>query len=1015
MKGELCIKSGYTFLSSTLKIEDIVNIAIDNHYEYLGLIDKDVMFGCMEFYNECIRNNIKPLIGVEFELNNDTLVCLLAKDNDGYLALAKLSSAVNVNKQKVTVELIKEYKDHLIVIVPGYRGLKNIHKDEYITLLDYYRDTFPFFYLGMEYYKNKELYKVNAYLRELNYKKVYFNNIVSRDKYDLDNIDVLRAIKDNEVIGYSRNKENLTYSSFMSDDEKRNNFTYEELNLCEEIVNLIDFEFKKENLRICKFSDDSTFDSKAYLTKLAYKGLEKRNKDFMKDQRYLSRLEKELNVINEMGFSDYFLIVYDYVRFAKTHNILVGPGRGSAAGSLVSYVLGITSIDPIKYDLLFERFLNVERISMPDIDIDFQDNKRDEVAQYLKEKYGFHRVANIVTFSTLAAKQVLRDCARVVGLSKQDIELISKKAHRSGKVSLKSMMELSDEFREFILSDDKYLDVYNIALALEGLPRQTSIHAAGMVIANDKLDNILPLIGDDKNLIVQYDMNYLENLGLLKMDLLGLRNLTIIDDCLKEIKRIYDVNIDLNNIDYNDSKLYKMIAQGKTSGLFQLESEGMRKTIKIVEPQGFDDVASIIALYRPGPRDFIEEFTSRKKGKMKIVYPDNCLKSVLESTYGIIVYQEQILQVATIFAGFSLAKADILRRAMSKKEEAKMLALKEEFIDGSISKGHTKEKAEEVFALILKFASYGFNKAHTVSYAIIAIQMAYLKLYYPSIFFACVMESFAFGDKFSEYIKEAKDNGIDLILPDVNHSDYGFRALSQDKISYGLAHIKGISSQLVRNIIKESNEKQFVSYIDFIVRMSKYKLNENQIFLLIDAGALDSFGYNRETLKHNYNKVCKYAEMITINDGEQLSFDFELVDIPVIEIVKESLEKLSLENDALGYYISGFPLEKIREKLTSNGFANSLMLERCNNKNVKLVLMVKKNKIIKTKKNELMSISTMIDENASVSVVIFPSLYKQISSILNAGEYVVVEGKVEIKESITIIANNIKQFKFRED
>jgi DNA polymerase-3 subunit alpha len=277
------------------------------------------------------------------------------------------------------------------------------------------------------------------------------------------------------------------------------------------------------------------------------------------------------------------------------------------------------------------------------------------------------------------------------------------------------------------------------------------------------------------------------------------------------------------------------------------------------------------------------------------------------------------------------------------------------------------------------------------------------------------MESFAFGDKFSEYIKEAKDNGIDLILPDVNHSDYGFRALSQDKISYGLAHIKGISSQLVRNIIKESNEKQFVSYIDFIVRMSKYKLNENQIFLLIDAGALDSFGYNRETLKHNYNKVCKYAEMITINDGEQLSFDFELVDIPVIEIVKESLEKLSLENDALGYYISGFPLEKIREKLTSNGFANSLMLERCNNKNVKLVLMVKKNKIIKTKKNELMSISTMIDENASVSVVIFPSLYKQISSILNAGEYVVVEGKVEIKESITIIANNIKQFKFRED
>ena len=1013
MKGELCIKSGYTFLSSTLKIEDIINIAKDSQYEYLGLIDKDVMFGCMEFYNSCIKNDIKPLIGVEFELTNGTLVCLLAKDNEGYLALVKLSSFINIHKVKLTIEMIAQYKEHLIVILPGFRGLKNVDKNEYVNTINSYRDTFPYFYLGMEFYKNAELYKVNAFLRELNYKKVYFNNIVSKDKYDLDNIDVLKAIKNNEVIGYSRNKENLTYSSFLADEEKQKNFTHEELKMSEEIVSLINVDFKKEELRICKFSNDLNFDSKAYLTKLAYKGLEKRNKDFTKNQRYIDRLEKELKVINEMGFADYFLIVYDYVKFAKTHNILVGPGRGSAAGSLVSYVLGITNVDPIKYDLLFERFLNIERISMPDIDIDFQDNRRDEVANYLKEKYGSDRVANIVTFSTLAAKQVLRDCARVVGLSKQDIELISKKAHRSGKATLESMMELSDEFREFITSNDDYLDVYNIALSLEGLPRQTSIHAAGIVISNDKLENILPVIGDNQNLIVQYDMNYLENLGLLKMDLLGLRNLTIIDDCLKEIKRVYDVNIDLNNIDYNDEKVYKMIAEGKTSGLFQLESEGMKKTIKIVNPHNFDDVASIIALYRPGPREFIEEFTLRKNGKIKIVYPDKCLEEVLKSTYGIIVYQEQILQVATIFAGFSLAKADILRRAMSKKEESKMLALKEEFINGSISKGHTKEKAEEVFALILKFASYGFNKAHTVSYALIAIQMAYLKFYYASIFFACVMESFAFGEKFSEYIKEAKENGISLILPDVNHSDYGFRAISKDEIIYGLAHIKGISSQLVRNIIKESNESLFKDYIDFVVRMSKYKLNESQIFLLIDAGALDSFNYNRATLKYNYNKVCKYAEMVTINSGTQLSFEFDLVDVPAIEIVAESLEKLSLENDALGYYISEFPLEKIRGNLNAKGFVNCSVLEKLDNKNIKTILMIKRNKIIRTKKNELMSITMMLDEFGSVSVVIFPSLYKQISGMLNVGSYLLVEGKVEIKENISIIANNIKEFKIK--
>jgi len=969
----------------------------------------------MEFYNACVSNNIKPIIGAEFSISNDTVLCLIAKDKDGYVALSKLSSLVNVNKVKISVEMLKDYKEHLIVIIPGFRGLKNIDKSNYVATLDSYKETFPYFYLGIEYYDNKELYKVNSYLRELDYKKIYFNNIVSKNKEDIQNIDVLKAIKNNEVIGYSRSKNNLEYGYFLSSDEKRNNFTYEELELCKEIVELVDIKFEKEELKICKFSNDEKFDSKVYLTKLAYLGLEKRNKDFINDKRYVSRLESELKVINEMGFADYFLIVYDYVKYAKTHNILVGPGRGSAAGSLVSYVLGITSIDPIKYDLLFERFLNVERITMPDIDIDFQDNRRDEVVNYLKEKYGKDRVANIVTFSTLAARQVLRDCAKVMGLNKQDIELLSKKAHRSGHTSLDRMMELSEEFKNFINSDEKYLDVFNIAKSLEGLPRQTSLHAAGVVISNDKLENVLPVIGDANNLIVQYDMNYLENLGLLKMDLLGIRNLTIIDECLKEIKRIYDINIDLNNIDYNDPKLYELIGSGKTSGLFQLESEGMKKTIKTVNPKCFDDVASILALYRPGPREFIGEFTLRKNGEMEIVYPDSSLEEVLKPTYGIIVYQEQILQVARIFAGFSLAKADILRRAMSKKEESKMLSLKEEFIKGSIEKGHSKEKAIEVFDLILKFASYGFNKAHTIGYTTVAVQMAYLKLYYPSVFFACVMESFAFGEKFSEYITEAKENGIELVLPDVNHSEYGFKAITTDKISYGLSHIKGINSLFAKYIIEESSISLFKDYIDFIVRMSKYKLNENQVYVLIDSGALDSFGYNRATLKHNYPRVLKYAEMITIGNGNQLSFDFDLVEKPVIQIVEESKEKLSLENDVLGYYISEFPLKRIRAHLEKANYISRNNFERYNNKNIKTVLMIKKNKIIKTKKNELMSITTMMDEYDSVSVVIFPSLYKRISSMLNAGSYVVIEGKIEVKENISIIANDIKEFKVKEN
>ncbi len=1011
MEGELCLKTGYTFLSSTLKVDDIIMIAKQRGYKFLGIMDKNVMYGCMEFYNNCLKEHIKPLIGVEFDLDNSVTLCLIAKDYEGYLGLVKLSSFINDGKNnKLSLEMIKEYRNHFIVIVPGFRGLSKFSKEDCACFLDYYKETFPYFYIGMEYYENKDLYRFNSYLRELNCKKVYFNNIVSKDRKDLENIDVLKAIKNNEIIGYARNKEYIENGYFLSDDEKRNNFTYEEIENVKEIVSLVNLEFSKQPLKIAKYKEEEGFDSSAYLTKLAYKGLEKRNSAFIKDKKYVDRLEKELKVINEMGFANYFLIVYDYVKYAKTHDILVGPGRGSGAGSLVAYVLGITNVDPLKYDLLFERFLNVERISMPDIDIDFQDNRRDEVVLYLKEKYGYDRVANIVTFSTLAAKQVLRDCAKVMGLSKQDIELLSKKAHRSGHSSLKKMIELSKEFKDFIESDEKYLDVYNIALALEDLPRQTSLHAAGIIIANDSLVNILPIISDGKNLVVQYDMNYLEDLGLLKMDLLGIRNLTIIDECLKEIKKLYDVHIDLNNINYDDSKIYKMIAEGKTSGLFQLESEGMKKTIKIVNPQNFDDVASIIALFRPGPRDFIEEFTLRKNGKLKIEYIDPCLESILKPTYGIIVYQEQILQIATTFAGFSLAKADILRRAISKKEESKMIALKEEFIKGSINKGHSKEKANEVFSLILKFASYGFNKAHTICYALVAVQMAYLKLYYPAIFFACVMKSFAFGDKFSEYVSEAKENGIMLVLPDINHSDYAFKAISKDKISYGLSHIKGINSQFIKNIIEESNKVLFKDYIDFIVRMSKYKLNENQVYLLIDAGALDSFNLNRETLKYNYSKVLKYAQMISVQDDNQLRFDFELVDKPILEIKEESLEKLALEKEALGYYISEFPLEKKRNELKEKGYVSTRDLLKLNDKKVKMVLMIKRNKIIKTKKNELMSISSMIDEFDSVNVVIFPSLYKRISPLLNIGSYVMIEGKVEIKENRNVILDDLKEW-----
>ena len=1014
MKAELCIKSGYSFLSSTLKIDTIINYALNNNYDCLGLIDHNVMFGIKEFVDKCNKNNIKPIIGVELDVE-DFLICLLVKDENGYKNIVKLSSLINNgNNAYLTIADLETYKQGLLAVIPSFRGLKNISKEKIFGLLNRIKDIYnEDFYLGKEIYNNKDCLLLNDYLEMLEFNCVRFNNIVATSDSNLEHIELLRAIENNEIIGYARKKDGFEYSSFESEVD----FAIKEDENVKEIVNKCNFNFKKENLKLAKYENPFKIDSKEYLKNLVYKGLEKRNKSYFKDSRYIDRVNHELEVISNMGFADYFLIVYDYVKFAKEHGILVGPGRGSAAGSLVSYCLGITNINPLEYDLLFERFLNKDRETMPDIDIDFQDNRREEVVNYLKNKYGYSRVSNIVTFSTLSSKQALRDCAKALGLNKKDLEIISKKAHKCPyNASLKEMVEYSSEFKDFINSDDKYLDVYNMALAIEDLPRQTSLHAAGIVLSNEDLDNIVPTFSNNgKDLVIQYDMNYVESLGLLKMDLLGLRNLTIIDNCLKEIKRLHNVNIDLNKVDLNDKKLYKLLGEGKTSGIFQLESEGMRKTLKIVKPNSFIDVCNVLALYRPGPRDFIEEFTNRKNGKSKISYVDESLKDVLSSTYGIIVYQEQIIQVAQIFAGFSLSKADILRRAMSKKDKDKMVALRKEFIESSISNGKSEEKANEVFELILKFASYGFNKAHSVSYTLISMYMTYLKMYYPSVFFASTMEMFTFSNKFNEYLKESKDASIKVLLPSVNHSELSFKSVSDNEILYGLAHIKGLNTLTSKQIIDEASEKQFSDYSDFVFRMSKYKLTDNQYQVLIDAGALDEFGLNRATYKHNLDKLIKYADMFGYLKDGQMNFDFEVMDKPSIEIIKEDDNKLELEKEVLGYYISEFPLSKYRKNLDKEGYISIENINKYNDKYINFVGLLKSNKIIKTKKGELMNIATFVDEYGEISGLIFPKVYKEVSKDMYIGRYYKIRGKVEIKEMVSLIVNEIQEYVLKEE
>ena len=1013
MKAALCIKSGYSFLSSTLKVDDIINYAKNNNYNALALVDHNVMYGSKEFYDKCCSNGIKPIIGVELDVE-DFMICLLAKDNEGYKNLVRLSSKINNGKDcYLTIGDLLNYKQGVIAIVPSYRGIKSISKDKLIALFDRLEQIYQEdFYLGKEIYKNKECLISNEYVDILDYKMVAFNNIVAISDEDLEYVEVLKAIENNEVLGYVRKKEGLEYSSFLYHD-----YSEEELENVIEIAKKCQFEFEKPELKIAKYDNPFGVESTEYLKNLVYKGLEKRNSKYFKNSKYLQRVNYELEVISNMGFADYFLIVYDYVKFAKEQGILVGPGRGSAAGSLVSYCLGITNVNPLEYDLLFERFLNKDRVTMPDIDIDFQDNRREEVVNYLKNKYGYKRVSNIVTFSTLSSKQALRDCAKVLGLDKKDIELISKKAHKCPyNVSLKEMVEVSKEFKDFIYSDDKYLDVYNTALKIEDLPRQTSIHAAGIVLSNVDLEEIAPTFSSNgKDLVIQYDMNYVESLGLLKMDLLAIRNLTIIDTCLKEIKRLYGVTLDLSRIDFSDPNLYKLLGSGQTSGIFQFESEGMRKTLKTVEPKTFIDVCNILALYRPGPRDFIPEFKKRKDGYSKIDYIDDSLKNILDSTYGIIVYQEQIMQVVQTFAGFSLSRADILRRAISKKNKEKIIELEDEFVKGSEALGHDKNKAKQVFELILKFASYGFNKAHSVSYAIVSIYMTYLKLYYPAVFFACTMEMFTFSDKFNDYLKESKDIGIKVLLPNVNHSELIFKSINDKEILYGLSHIKGLTSLTSKQIVEEASKSLFKDYSDFVFRMSKYKLTTNQYNALIDAGALDEFGLNRATCKHNLEKFIKYAQMFGYIKDDQMNFDFDVMEKPSIETVEESFNKLELEKEALGYYISEFPLEKIRSTLTRQGYKNLKEISKYNNQYVQVVGLLKANKIIKTKKGDLMNIATFVDENGAISAIMFPKTYTEYSNILSVGKYYWLKGKIEIEESsFSMIVDSIKEYVIKE-
>ncbi len=1002
----LNVCSCYSFLSSSLRIDTYLDFLVKKHEDYAVLTDMNNMCGAMEFVKKCQKVNLKAILGMEvsvFKFDQEYKVILLALNTKGYYSLLKITSLISKN---LSMEKLFEYQEGLVFIIPSKRSYfgKNVHLNDLENAyqeISFLKENVRNLYVGLEAYNKTDLEDLKKIRNmNLNIPLVAINKVLSICE-DSQVLKVLEAIKDNKLVKDIKTDYSQNY--WKNDAEMAKIFLQEEIDNVSKITSLVEkYEFSS-SIKMIKYCENS----KDYLYSLAFKGLNKRFNN-NPNKNYKERLEYELSVIDKMGYNDYFLVVYDYVKFAKNNDIIVGPGRGSAGGSLTAFVLGITEIDPIKYDLYFERFLNPGRVSMPDIDIDFEDRRRDEVISYLKNKWGINQVASIATFQTMGIKQAIRDVCRVLGVSSSTMNVFSKKIPFIKDISTTNIFEYSPEFKTFVYSNQQYLDIFNLATKLEGLPRQMSLHAAGVILSDKPLENYVPVLINETGYICEYEHEYLEELGLFKMDLLGLKNITIINDCLHMINKI-NPNFKLSDINLDDKKIYEGMNQNLLSGIFQLESSGMRKTLLTIKPNCFEDVCATIALFRPGPRDFIPTYIERKNNKSLVKYPDPCLEETLKSTYGIIIYQEQVLEICRKMSLFTYSEADIFRRIISKKDASKLEKVKKDFISGGLKNGKSVDLLNKVFTMLEKFAGYGFNKAHTVAYSYIACYMMYLKMYYPSIFFSCLMNNFAgisMNDKFFEYLVEAKKLNVKVISPSVNAKEAGFYNES-GSIRFGLNQIKGLNSSFVNKIIEE-NKNPFKDYIDFVVRMKPLGLTQSNLEALIYSGALDEFKLNRSTMIANIDVVFSYASRVIITNKENYIFDYDLASRPLLKIVEKEND-LEKEKEVTGSYLSGFPLEKERETLTKKGYRLIATLQ--NMEEAKIAIIVRHIKTMKDKNGKLMALIKGSDESKDIDLTLFASSYPKLISEFEVGEYAYIMGKVEIKERTTMIINNAKKIR----
>ncbi len=1056
----LHLHSQYSILDGAIKIKDLVKKAKDLGMPAVAVTDHGNMYASYELYKTCKEEGIKPIIGQEFYIakgsrfdrkkNEDGEkgsyhLILIAKNDTGLKNLMKLSTIGFTEgfyyKPRIDKEVLEKYSEGLIALSACIQGEIPLlyltgKEKEAVEAAKWYRELFgEDFYLEIQYHGIEEQERANRFLIELS-KKLDIELVATNDahylnKEDWEAHDVLLCLQTGKKLADEK-RMRFPSKEFYFKDAREMMKVFREvpqaifntLKIAEKVEPTLQT-FENKGYLLPKYQVPEGYDYFSYLKELAEKGLERRFKeqgitDGETKKRYYERLYHELKIIDNMGFPGYFLIVWDFINWAKKNGIPVGPGRGSAAGSLVAYAIGITDIDPLRFNLLFERFLNPERVTMPDIDVDICQEGRDRVIDYVRRKYGEDKVCQIITFGTLKTKMVVRDVGRVLGIPPKEVDKLAKLIPNDAK-SVEEAVERAPEIKELAEKDPTINRLITIAKRLQGLTRQTGVHAAGVVIAPETLTDYIPLAkSKDGDITTQYDMGQIESLGLLKMDFLGLKTLTIIDRTIKLIKERHGVEIVPTKLPLDDEKTFKLLQEGNTIGVFQLESRGMRNLMKRLKPSVFEDIIALVALYRPGPLNsgMAESYIKRKHGQEKVDYIFPELEPVLKETYGLFIYQEQIMQIANILAGYSLGEADLLRRAMGKKKKEIMEEQRGIFVSRAVERGYPREKIEKLFDDIAKFAEYGFNKSHSAAYGFLAYVTAYLKAHYPKELFATMLSiDYDKPDEIVKFIKDCKENGIEVLPPDINRSGALFN-IEGDSIRFGLAGIKGVgekAAQHIEEVRKEGGE--FKDIYDFCQRVDLKTVNRKVIEALIKAGAFDSTGVPRSVNMAVLDKAMGVAQSIQKSKSKGLMSlfgdDSEVIDkeFPQIEEWPDNV-KLEYERQAIGFYLSGHPLLEYKDWIEF-GFNTSAEEEEWKDgQEVTLAGAITEVKVRRTQRGELWATVELSDLEGTTSILVFPSLYKEVMELLTEGNVVLVKGVVrEEEESKSIIAKEVAYLK----